>query len=160
MNDARRKTLDELTALTERLGLYEEPTRVGDEASVALSHALQELRWVEAERDEAQETCRAWQGVYKTLEAHLMDRVAMQDAASPETWLNILRSSVGRVERDSEQLLNARWARERDGDEARAERDRLRKALEEIRFLPADFAYERIQRIIREALAGTEDDNE
>jgi len=49
---------------------------------------------------------------------------------------------------------------ERERDEARAERDRYRKALEEIRFLPADFAYERIQRIIREALAGTEDDNE
>jgi len=51
MSDARRKALDELTALTERLGLYNEPTRVGDEASVALSHAFQELRWVEAERD-------------------------------------------------------------------------------------------------------------
>jgi len=52
MSDDRRKTLDELSALTERLDLYNEPTRVGDEASVALSHALQELRWVEAERDE------------------------------------------------------------------------------------------------------------
>jgi len=39
-----------------------------------------------------------------------------------------------------------------------AERDRLRKALEEIRFLPADFAYDRIQRITREALAMTEDE--
>jgi len=84
MSDARRKALDELTALTERLDLYNEPTRVGDEASVALSHALQELRWVEAERD------------------------------------------------------------------------RYRKALEEIRFLPADYAYDRIQRIIREALAEDE----
>jgi len=32
--------------------MSDQPTRVGDEASVALSHALQELRWVEAERDE------------------------------------------------------------------------------------------------------------
>jgi len=59
MNDARRKTLDELTALTERLDLYNEPTRVGDESSVALSHALQELRWVEAERDRLREALQA-----------------------------------------------------------------------------------------------------
>jgi len=31
--------------------MSDQPTRVGDEASIALSHALQELRWVEAERD-------------------------------------------------------------------------------------------------------------
>lgn len=90
------------------------------------------LRQVEAERDEAQEACRAWKGVYETLEAHLQDRVAMNDLASPETYLSILRSSVARVERDSEQLLKARWSREAESARVSDEADRLRAALEDI----------------------------
>jgi len=67
---------------------------------------------VARERDEAQAACHAWQEVYETLEAHLMDRVEMNDKASPETYLNILRSSVARVERSSQQIVAARRATE------------------------------------------------
>lgn len=100
-----------------------------DRLEVVLGRTAKRAEELRAERDEAQEACRAWRGVYETLEAHLMDRVAMQDEASPETYLSILRSSVAHVERDSEQLLNARWAREseatRQRDEAVAQRDAL-----------------------------------
>jgi hypothetical protein len=62
------------------------------------------------ERDEAQSMVQAWVHVADCLEAHIMDRAAMQDPASPETYLSILRSEVAGVRRSSEQICASRWA--------------------------------------------------
>jgi len=63
-----------------------------------------------AERDEAQSTCTAWQDVFEGIEAHLQDRIAMKDDASPATYLDIIRSAVARIIQTSRQIVNARWA--------------------------------------------------
>lgn len=62
------------------------------------------------ERDEAQSLCTAWQHVFQGIEAHLQDRVAMDDRSSPATYLSIIRSSVARVIEDSKRISAARWA--------------------------------------------------
>ena len=64
----------------------------------------------EGERDEAQATCTAWQGVYESLEAHLLDRINMRDEAQPDAYLRILRSEVARVLPNSKAIVAARWA--------------------------------------------------
>jgi hypothetical protein len=62
------------------------------------------------ERDQAQSMVQAWEHVFDTLEAHIMDRVAMKDPANPELYLSILRSSYANIKRESEQICAARWA--------------------------------------------------
>lgn len=68
------------------------------------------LEEVTKERDEAQSATTAWQQVFESIEAHLQDRVAMNDPASPATYLNIIRSYVANVQRDSRQIVSSRWA--------------------------------------------------
>ena len=68
------------------------------------------LKELEVERDTAQSAVEAWANVCESLEAHLQDRIAMRDEASPERYLSILQSSMARVQRDSEQIRAARWA--------------------------------------------------
>lgn len=63
-----------------------------------------------AQRDEAQSAVTAWREVYLGLEAHLMDREAMGDPGKPTTYLSILRSAVGDVDRASQQIVASRWA--------------------------------------------------
>ncbi len=65
------------------------------------------------ERDEAQSAVTAWQEVFEDIEAHLLDRVAMQDPAKPELYLSIIRSSVANVHRSSHQIVASRWHNER-----------------------------------------------
>lgn len=76
---------------------------------------------VREQRDEAQCAVTAWQQAVEALEAHIMDRAAMKDPASPETYLRILKSEVANITRTSEQIVNARWA---DARRARAQIDR------------------------------------
>lgn len=64
---------------------------------------------VRADRDIAQSACAAWQDVFKSIEAHLQDRVAMRDAASPETYLSIIRNLVERIDKDSQAIVRSRW---------------------------------------------------
>jgi hypothetical protein len=83
---------------------------LAEEHARDLTALLSRLQELEAERDEAQSATTAWQEVYESLEAHLMDRVAMGDPGRPETYLSILRSSVAGVVRASRQIVQARWA--------------------------------------------------
>ncbi len=62
------------------------------------------------ERDLAQSACTAWRDVFEGIEAHLQDRIAMRDQSSPETYLSIIRSAVENVYRDSQTIVNSRWA--------------------------------------------------
>ncbi len=71
------------------------------------------------EVERLQSVVTAWQSVFEGLEAHLQDRIAMKDPANPEAYLSILRSSVARVHRESEQIVAARWA------DARRARERV-----------------------------------
>ena len=59
---------------------------------------------------EAESLVTAWLGAFESIEAHLMDCVAMRDEANPERYLSILRSSVKNLPRDSQQIAAARWA--------------------------------------------------
>lgn len=80
------------------------------------------------ERDVAQSACTAWQEVFGTIEAHLQDRIAMNDAAAPQRYLGIIRGAVEDVDRGSRQIVASRWheraslVAERDAAHARAER--------------------------------------
>jgi len=68
------------------------------------------LEAAQKDRDTAQSAVEAWAEVCERLEAHLQDRVAMQDEANPAVFLSILRSSMANVQRGSEQIRAARWA--------------------------------------------------
>lgn len=98
------------------------------EPLVTAASAQARIAELEAERDAAQSAIEAWADVCESLEAHLQDRVAMRDEANPERYLNILRSNMARVQKDSEQIRAARWAdyRRQEGRataaEARADR--------------------------------------
>jgi hypothetical protein len=63
-----------------------------------------------AERDTAQSAVTAWRQATESLEAHIMDRAAMQDPASPDTYLRILRGEIESITRATEQIVAARWA--------------------------------------------------
>lgn len=72
-------------------------------------------------RDTAQSLVEAWAGVFESLEAHLQDRVEMNDVADPAAYLSILRSGMANVQRFSEQVRAARWADYRRQNERIAE---------------------------------------
>lgn len=100
------------------------------EAAIAARPAAPDVARLEArvkalreERDTAQSAVEAWASACESLEAHLEDRVAMQDAASPEIYLSILRGNMAGVQRFSEQVRASRW------HEAAIMRERV-KALE------------------------------
>lgn len=89
------------------------------------------IRELRDERDTAQSAVEAWAHVCESLEAHLQDRIAMRDEANPERYLSILRSSMARVQRDSEQIRAARWADYRClTDRATAAEAKLARAVE------------------------------
>jgi hypothetical protein len=65
---------------------------------------------MQKERDEAQSACSAWRDVFLSIEAHIQDRMAMRDPASPSSYLEIIRGDVADVNRSSQQIVAARWA--------------------------------------------------
>jgi len=71
---------------------------------------LRALEEAGAERDKAQSACTAWQFVFEGIEAHLLDRIAMGDPASPETYLRIIRADVADIQRESDAIVKSRWA--------------------------------------------------
>lgn len=87
--------------------------------------------------ERAEETVRAWQGVVEGLTAHLQDRVAMSDQASPASYLRIIQSDTAQVARDSEQMLRSRWhdvaAANARATRAEAERDALQAEVARLR---------------------------
>lgn len=119
-----------MTWVTDDVIVAETFSRTAD----VLEKLLSEIAALRGERDTAQSAVEAWAHVCESLEAHLQDRVAMQDVANPERYLNILRSNMARVQKDSEQIRAARWADYRRGTDratqAERQRDELRKALE------------------------------
>jgi len=62
------------------------------------------------QRDEAQSMVQAWDNVFGTIEAHIMDRANMRDPANPELYLSIIRSDIAGIKRSSDQICAARWA--------------------------------------------------
>jgi len=90
------------------------PSRIHRMATAALAVVQPELDRLRAEnealrreRDEAHAMISAWEGAVGSLEAHLQDRIAMKDEASPETYLAILRADVGMLPRDSRAIYAA-----------------------------------------------------
>lgn len=75
--------------------------------------------------EQAQSTCTAWRDAFDCIEAHLRDRIEAGDEAGPERYLRIIQSEVQNVARESEAIVNARWA---DAARARDEIGRLRSA--------------------------------
>lgn len=73
--------------------------------------------------EQAQSTCTAWRDVFDCIAAHLRDRIEAGDEADPERYLRIIRSEVQNVARESEAIVNARWA---DAARARDEIGRVR----------------------------------
>lgn len=73
-------------------------------------------------------TVTTWRHVFEGIEAHIKDRINMGDAAEPETYLSIIHSDVANINRDSEAIVNARWA---DHARANAENRRLRAELKD-----------------------------
>ncbi len=51
----------------------------------------------------------AWQQVFGTIEAHLMDRVNMKDEANPQRCLDIIRYDVAHVDEASKRIVASRW---------------------------------------------------
>lgn len=84
--------------------------------------------------DRAEAAVTSWRYVIDGIRAHLKDRIAMGDPADPRTYLEIIDGYVRDIERDSQQIVNARWnerAQAADAlDAAQAEVERLRAALE------------------------------
>lgn len=74
---------------------------------------------VERERDEAQSCVQALMHILEGLEAHIMDRAAMNDPASPDTYLSILRADMARVPTVTKQICASRW------HDAAVSRDRI-----------------------------------
>ncbi len=85
---------------------------------------IAENQALRGERDAAQSGVEAWAHVCESLEAHLQDRVAMQDVSNPERYLSILRSNIARVQKDSEQIRAARWADHRRSTDRATEAER------------------------------------
>jgi hypothetical protein len=65
---------------------------------------------IKKQRDEAQSMCTAWQGVFEGIDAHLQDRVAMNDLPSPQSYLDIIRGDVARLLHESRAIVRSRWA--------------------------------------------------
>lgn len=70
---------------------------------------------LEAERDRLYEKsesasalCLAWDFVFQGIDAHIRDRIAVGDPASPETYLQIIRKDAGQVAVDSQRFLASR----------------------------------------------------
>lgn len=61
------------------------------------------------ERDEAQSTVTAWQQVFESIEAHLLDRINMRDEADPQRYLDIIRADVAQVIEASRRISASRW---------------------------------------------------
>lgn len=69
--------------------------------------AAARLRSLAGEVSEARAMIAAWESAFGTIEAHIQDRIAMGDEASPTTYLSIMRSSVGLLPRDSRAIYAA-----------------------------------------------------
>ena len=91
--DDKRKAQAVLSRIDAALAAKPESEGAGDEDRVQILEA----------------TVTAWQAAVESLEAHLMDRIAMNDASDPKTYLAILRSEIKRVREDSTAIVNARW---------------------------------------------------
>lgn len=91
-------------------GLAERIRTALDGAVPAISGEGEKLREALEARDTAQSLVEAWAGACESLEAHLQDRVAMNDEANPAAYLSILRGNMTNVQRFSEQVRAARWA--------------------------------------------------
>lgn len=94
-----------------------------DEARAILDH----ITALTAERDAAEEGARAWREVGEGIEAHLQDRVAMNDAANPASYLSIVRLIMANAPKAAQQLLAGRYSQYADvmrrAESAEAERD-------------------------------------
>lgn len=107
------------------------PAAILQQAAAHLRRLASEGR----ERDEAQSTVTAWQQVFESIEAHILDRINMRDEANPKLYLDIIRSDVARVIDDSRAISASRWheakrSRERL-DASESEVSRLRGKVEE-----------------------------
>ena len=95
-----------------------------------------ELEAALAEVARLQAEVRSWESITSGLEAHLKDRVAMQDEADPQRYLNILRGSVGYRNRTADQIYAASQHRteaaEARAAAAEAKVERMRVALKNI----------------------------
>lgn len=60
--------------------------------------------------EQAQSACSAWRDAFLSIEAHLKDRIEMNDPAKPLTYLAIIQAEVADVDRRSKSIVNARWA--------------------------------------------------
>ena len=108
-------------------GMVEHPN--GD--YVLVSDVASAIEALEAERDEAQSMVQAWDHVFGTIEAHIMDRVNMRDEAKPATYLEIIRSDIACIKRASDQICAARWADYKRHADAVAASEARCKRLEE-----------------------------
>jgi hypothetical protein len=115
---------DALTVLRE-LATHRASTRLmtSDDARAILDH----ITALTAERDAAEEGARAWREVGEGIEAHLQDRVAMNDAANPASYLSIVRLIMANAPKAAQQLLAGRYIQYADvmrrAESAEAERD-------------------------------------
>lgn len=95
-------------------------------------------------RDEAQAACTAWKLAFECIEAHIRDRMAMKDDAEPRVYLQIIKTAVDNINRESAAIVAARWA---DGtryqialDKVSRDRDDLLAALKLILPLAKGYA--------------------
>lgn len=68
-----------------------------------------ENRGLREEIVKAQSNCTAWLNVFETIEAHIRDRMAMDDPANPERYLRIIQADIGDVAKEARAIENARW---------------------------------------------------
>lgn len=69
-----------------------------------------ENRGLREEIVKAQSNSTAWMGVFETIEAHLRDRIAMNDPGDPASYLSIIQNATQDVQRDGRAIAKARWA--------------------------------------------------
>lgn len=75
-------------------------------------------------------TIAAWENVFLGIEAHLLDRIAMNDQANPQTYLDIIRTDVRELPRESRQIYEASQQRFRTTESQNAALRERNAALE------------------------------
>lgn len=69
----------------------------------------EEVEDITLERDKAQAMVMSWQNVFESIEAHIKDRIEMNDDANPERYLRIIQSCASCVIEYSKAICNSRW---------------------------------------------------
>lgn len=134
------KLADRLEACVKAYPHYNQSLTAQKLGETALEAAAA-LRTLQAEVEELTETkekmaalITAWEHAAGSLEAHLQDRIAMDDLAKPETYLSILRGDVRDLPTRSTQIYAATQYRSQSAEArataAEAQVRELREALE------------------------------